>query len=89
MPNYQGWTNRETWLVALWLNNEQGLQDTAQSIARTTQLREAEQELSQWVQDLAEDHLKGPGRPSFVMDMIGDYLAGVNWTEIVESLREE
>jgi hypothetical protein len=24
---YNGWTNRETWAVALWINNEQGWQD--------------------------------------------------------------
>ena len=25
---YNGWTNRETWLVALWINNEQGWQES-------------------------------------------------------------
>ena len=27
---YNGWTNYETWNVALWINNDQGLYDVAQ-----------------------------------------------------------
>ena len=26
---YNGWTNRETWAVALWLDNDQGLHEMA------------------------------------------------------------
>jgi hypothetical protein len=25
---YNGWTNRETWAVGLWINNDQGLQES-------------------------------------------------------------
>ena len=30
---YNGWTNRATWLVALWLNNDQGSQTEAMDVA--------------------------------------------------------
>lgn len=33
---YNGWTNRETWATALWINNDQGLQDCAMDYARTS-----------------------------------------------------
>jgi hypothetical protein len=26
---YSGWTNRETWALMLWINNDEGLQDMA------------------------------------------------------------
>lgn len=26
---YEGWANRETWAVALWINNDQGMQESA------------------------------------------------------------
>ncbi len=31
---YNGWTNRETWGVALWINNEQGWQDSVHDALR-------------------------------------------------------
>ena len=31
---YNGWTNRETWLVALWINNEQGWQESVHDALR-------------------------------------------------------
>lgn len=31
---YQGWKNYETWCCALWIDNEQGIQEQAHDIAR-------------------------------------------------------
>lgn len=31
---YNGWVNRETWAVNLWLTNDQGLYETCQDMAR-------------------------------------------------------
>ena len=31
---YQGWTNYETWNVALWIGNDQDLYNVAKSLAR-------------------------------------------------------
>ena len=33
---YSGWTNRETWGMALWLNNDEAFQAQADDYARTT-----------------------------------------------------
>lgn len=32
---YNGWTNRETWAVALWINNEQGWQESVLEALRS------------------------------------------------------
>jgi hypothetical protein len=32
--DYNGWTNRETWATALWINNDQGLYDHAQDLTK-------------------------------------------------------
>jgi hypothetical protein len=32
---YNGWTNRETWALLLWVNNDQGLQESAMDYALT------------------------------------------------------
>ena len=32
---YNGWTNRETWALALWIDNDYSLQETANEYARS------------------------------------------------------
>lgn len=41
---YNGWRNYETWLVALWIDNDEGTQDAAREIAQETALRSPERE---------------------------------------------
>lgn len=33
---YNGWTNYETWAVALWIDNEQGTQEAIRELVRNT-----------------------------------------------------
>lgn len=34
LPEYNGWPNKPTWAVALWIDNEQRTQETARGIVR-------------------------------------------------------
>lgn len=78
---YQGWTNRETWAAALWINNDQGLQEEAMELAARD--RGAER-LEQWVDDLGghgagdarRDHQRAPHDDSRHRFALAGQLAG-------------
>lgn len=54
---HEGWTNRETWALALHLNNSQNLQAAAHRVALGGDLRErAADELREWVESVAAAH---------------------------------
>lgn len=75
-----GWTNHETWIVNLWLNNDEPLYREALNIIRRSP-HEAEA-LADWIRDMVADTgLKG--------DLITYSLASVNWQEIAESFAED
>ncbi len=83
---YQGWTNRETWCVALWLNNEQCLQEGARSACNTDgeMLHEAAKSLEDYVDDLLEDERL----PGMMRDLINCSLARCDFRSIAETFRE-
>lgn len=85
---YQGWTNRETWWVALWLNNEAGLQEGARIACNADgeMLQEATETLSHYVDDLIEDDEHGPR--GMMLDLVNCVLARCNFREIAESFRD-
>jgi hypothetical protein len=100
---YNGWTNKPTWAVKLWIDSDQGLQQywldrAGQAVSDTLpgeeereapRWKEAEYLLAEFLKEWAEE--KQP--EAFVeATMWGDLaqwaLAHVEWREIAESLLE-
>jgi len=71
---YNGWTNRETWLVNLWFNPESV--DEIESIEL-----QLEEELDS-VRSMVPDHIVDLLGVNFVLDEI-------NWNELKESMEDE
>ena len=80
---YNGWTNRETWTVNLWLTNEECYYRQLQEILHDYEDREQAEELEQACRFIVERHddigLRG--------DLINLVLARVNWQEIIDNTR--
>ena len=78
---YNGWTNRATWLVKLWIDNEQAMyfywQDEAQNADSSNQLAK---DIERYYQDIAPEHI------GLFADLLTSALAEVNWHEIAKSL---
>lgn len=74
---YNGWTNHETWNVALWLNNDEALYNAYRQQSGT------------FTPETAETFVRGllpGGTPDF--NDVSDY-DQVNWAEIAEAMNEE
>jgi hypothetical protein len=99
---YNGWTNYETWLVKLWIDNNEGSQNYW--IDRTREIHEAAlpdhnftqseraaltlmDELKDQHEETAFDQIKADN--GFVHDLLNAALGEVNWHEIAESLIED
>lgn len=86
---YNGWTNRETWAFMLYVNNDEGLQESARECVTTA---------ADALQDWAEMHFTRDGYtddtggswPDDLADMARDIgsLCRINWSECVEALTD-
>jgi|SRR5580700_2463303 hypothetical protein len=96
---YNGWTNYETWNVALWLDNEQGSQRYWQGEARTacedaeattysTRLEVAARALAERLKEEIEESAPDLGASMF-SDLLGAALSEVNWDEIASHYVDE
>jgi hypothetical protein len=97
---YNGWTNYETWLTNLWMDNEQGSQEFYREMAQqiidditaSEYLSKEEEEVHQMA-----DRLKEYFETEFLEDMeaglkgdlIRAALGSVNWFEIAKTWIEE
>jgi len=89
-----GWTNRETWLIALWIDNDQGSQEYWLKEAGDA-MDDTNAEQSHAIRILADrlkdehtldaEHVEITG---VYADLMNYALAGVNWYEIAEHLIE-
>ena len=76
---YNGWKNRQTWNVALWLSNVESIYHAARALALPGTKREAAARL----RDYAAHLWPNGATPD------GDSLRGVDWTAVAESMREQ
>ena len=79
---YNGWTNYETWLVALWLDNER----TSAEYWRDCAKHHSTYELSQQMKGEIEDGV--PELDGFYADLLSAVLSEVNWMEIARHYME-
>jgi len=85
---YNGWTNYETWVVALWLDNEEGSQrywqERAEEIMRDcdSDKDDANRKLSDELKDQHEE--AQPEVTGVFADLINAAMSEVNWWEIAE-----
>lgn len=93
MSEYNGWTNYETWLTALWIDNDQWMYEYSRERARefvgddTLTPRERELDMADWLKEWidSEDSPFGPIPENGPWaDFINAALSEVNWVEIAE-----
>lgn len=82
---YNGWTNYETWNVALWLDNEQGshFHFVERAGALDTDAARLASEIYGYVSENAPDL----GASTYA-DLLGAALGAVDWRAIAESFCE-
>lgn len=85
MSDYNGWTNRETWLVNLWY-----MDDMRHYFATTDQYHVEPNELKECVINVCEEHelLSLELKAGLVSDFLSSCWARVSWRELADHLNE-
>lgn len=99
MRGYNGWTNYETWAVALWMDNVEGANfywrerakaamDRAEADDMFSKIERATLDLAKAIQESHERHAP-VAEYGIYTDLLGAALSEVNWHEIASHLMDE
>lgn len=95
-PTYNGWSNYETWVVNLWLSNEEGsyrywMDRTREVIAECTDDDDDRSALSRLAEELKESTHEACAieKASLASDLMNAALGEVDWCEIARSMIED
>lgn len=91
---YNGWTNYETWLVNLWLDQDAGgywneqaeeiYKRAKPSFSSDTQEQAATRDLADALKESHEQEIEEKELTGFYADLMNAALSEVNWHEIAE-----
>ena len=80
---YNGWCNRETWIVNLWLTNDECYYEELQAIIKNFDSDEQAEELERYVHWIID-----VDKASMTTDLLSTSLGRVNWHEIARANQE-
>ena len=81
---YNGWSNRETWIVNLWMTGDQSYDEQlCEIISSHDSLDDQAEALEDWIRFEYDGEYS-----SIWADLINNSLAEVNWYEIIEKNQE-
>ncbi len=83
---YNGWTNRETWLVSLWIDNEYSLYQTVRELVAE---EKSNHKVVEYLQEMIEEDNPLCSSATVYANLLCDSLSKVDWYEIVKTYREE
>jgi hypothetical protein len=79
---YNGWSNYETWNVALWIDNEPG---TYEERRRLSRMARDKNELAESIKTWVRDEMAPDLGASMFADLLGAALSEVDWYELAEN----
>ena len=93
---YNGWTNYETWLVKLWMDNSEGDQkywtsETAEVIAAREEfpISRLAERIKDWLDEIRDFHSDSIGESGLIADLLGAAIGAVDTVEIARHLLDD
>ena len=82
---YNGWTNYETWLVNIWVDNDKKLYFMMKDIINSHDWTDKAYELSKVLQETYEQQAENTGlKVGLMSDLLNGALRAVNWYELAD-----
>lgn len=83
---YNGYTNYQTWNVALWIDNDENTSDLISDIIAHSK---SDYDAADQLKDIVEEMNPLIESASMFTDILNSALADVNYREIIESHKED